>query len=202
MPRCLLLLLLAGCTPGLQGNPGDPPIPDDDDVAADDDDAVPPGTCAGVGTSTLPGVCIRIEPQDGLTSLEAAAAGISIPYTVIVEAPLDDVVPMPQDAGQCGAPGPSGLIVFERLQGGGQVYCVCDEGLCAGPDSTPRTLAAGMTEGAFEWTGRNWTGPSDTGNPVGEPFPAGIYTLTVSAAGRYRGDNFIVADTFTVTLAE
>jgi len=32
-----------------------------------------------------------------------------------------------------------------------------------------------MTDG-----GVNWTGPSDTGNPKGAPFPPGDYTLTVS----------------------
>ena len=203
MTRLLLCLLLAGCTPGLQGD-GTPTPGADDDDATDDDDAVNlDGACDFVdGTSTLPGACIRMDAQDGLTSVEAAAAGISIPYTILVEETLEDVVVLPQDAGNCGAPGPSGLIVFERLQGGGQIYCVCDEGLCAGPDATPRTVPAGATEAAFEWTGRNWTGPSDTGNALGDPFPTGIYNLTVSAAGRYQGENFVVANTFTVTLSE
>jgi hypothetical protein len=38
--------------------------------------------------------------------------------------------------------------------------------------------------------------------PLGEPFRAGIYTLSVSATGRRLGENFVVANTFVVTLAE
>jgi len=199
-PLCLLLL---GCTAGLQGDPDVVPgLDDDDDALSDDDDAVDlTGMCLDVGgTSTLPGACIRMDAQDGLTSVEAAAAGIQIPYTVIVERPIDDVVPFPQDAGNCGQPDETGLVVFERLQGGGQVYCVCDEGLCAGPDRTPRSIPAAATARNFEWTGRNWTGPSDTGMPPGEPFPPGLYTLTVSATGQVGGENFVVANTFQITL--
>jgi hypothetical protein len=197
----LLCLFLSACTPGLQGDPDIGPTDGDDDDVTDDDDAVFTGTCDGVGgTSTLAGACIRMDAQDGPTSLDAAASGIQIPYTIIIEQDIADVVPLPQDAGGCGTPGDSGLIVFERLQGGQQVYCVCDEGLCAGPDRTPRTLAAGATPTAFAWSGRNWTGPSDTGFPLGDPFPVGIYTLTVSASGQVGGENFVVANTFQVTL--
>lgn len=31
----------------------------------------------------------------------------------------------------------------------------------------------------FEWDGRNWTGPSDFGNPKGKAFPAGEFTVLV-----------------------
>jgi len=206
MTRCLLLLLLlTGCTPGLQGDPPVLPTDDDDDAVGDDDDddVDLTGACDQVGgQSTLVGACIRMDAQDGLVSLDEVAGGIQIPYTVIVEQPIEGVVPLPQDAGNCAAPGPSGLIVFERLQGGGQVYCVCDEGLCPGPDTTPRTVPSGATERIFEWTGRNWTGPSDTNFPLGDPFPAGIYTLSVSAQGRVNGENFVIGNTFTVTLSE
>ena len=220
----LLLALLVACTPQLADD--DDTAGDDDDVTADDDDATGDdddstpgddddstagddaaatgGFCADVdgSESNLPGVCIRMDAQDGLYSLDQAATGISIPYTIIVEEDVDDVVPLPQDAGQCGQPGPSGLIVFEQLTGNGQSYCICDQGLCMGPDETPRTIPAGGTVAAFEWTGRNWGGPSDTGNPLGEPFPAGIYTLRVSAVGTVDGVEFEVANTFLITLSE
>ena len=230
--RTLLVLLLLGavaCTPQLADD-DDATTGDDDDVTGDDDDATGDDDdatgddddatgddddattgddddvvedCTGVGgTSTLPGVCIRMDAQDGLTSLKQAAAGIAIPYTVIVEADVADVVPLPQDAGQCGQPGASGLILFERLTGNGQSYCLYDTGLCMGPDTTPRTIAAGSTPGSFAWEGRNWGGPSDTGNPQGDPFPAGSYTLEVSAVGTVGGANFTVSNTFTITLSE
>ena len=38
----------------------------------------------------------------------------------------------------------------------------------------------------FEWDGRQWAGPSDTGNRKGDPLPAGDYTLEVSAVGSTR----------------
>ena len=225
MVRLLLCLLLfaAACTPELADD-DDATAADDDDVTSDDDDATAddddatttdddddddddntttPDSCADVGgASTLPGVCIRFDAQDGLTSLEEAANGITIPYTVIVEADVADVVVLPQDAGGCDQPGASGLILFERLAGGGQNYCRCDTGLCMGPDEVPFTLAAGATPESFEWTGRNWSGPSDTGNPLGDPFPAGIYTLEASAIGRVGGVDFEVSNTFLITISE
>ena len=218
-----LLLLCAGCPPQLGDDDAttddddataddDDATTDDDDATTDDDDATgddddnttePADDCTGVGgTSTLAGVCIRFDAQDGLTSLEEAAAGITVPYTIIVEEDVNDVVVLPQDAGGCGQPGPSGLIVFERLSGNGQDYCLCDTGLCMAPAETPFTLAAGATPATFEWTGRNWGGPSDTGNPLGEPFPAGIYTLEASAVGRVDGVDFTVSNTFLITLSE
>ncbi len=215
-PWLALLILLVACTPQLgddddaavddddsSGDDDDSTAADDDDATGDDDDATTPGTCTGVGgSSDLAGVCIRFDAQDGLSSVEEAANGITIPYTIIVEEDVDDVVVLPQDAGLCGRAGTSGLIVFEQLTGGGQNYCRCDEGLCAGPDLTPRTIAAGATTAAFEWTGRNWYGPSDTGNPLGEPFPAGIYTLQASAIGRVDGADFTVSNTFLITLSD
>jgi len=41
-------------------------------------------------------------------------------------------------------------------------------------------LRKGTYARTFTWDGVNWTGPSDTGNPKGAPFPPGDYTLTVS----------------------
>jgi hypothetical protein len=216
-----LLLLAPACTPVLDDDDAsdddditsadDDDSGDDDDAAGDDDDATgddddsttTADSCANVGgTSNLAGVCIRFDAQDGLTSLKQAAAGISIPYTVIVEDDAVVVVPLPQDAGSCDAPGTSGLILFERLTGNGESYCICDQGLCIGPDMTPRTIAAGSTARTFDWTGRNWSGPSDTGFPLGDPFPAGIYTLEVSAVAAALNKEFTVSNTFLITLSE
>lgn len=41
-------------------------------------------------------------------------------------------------------------------------------------------LAPGRYEGTFDWPGRQWDGPSDTGNPLGDPFPAGDYAVHAS----------------------
>ena len=64
------------------------------------------------------------------------------------------------------------------------------------------TLPAGQASGEFTWTGRSWWGPSDTGNPMGAPFPPGSYTLEVSAVGTVAGEDFRVAGSFPVTLQE
>ena len=66
--------------------------------------------------------------------------------------------------------------------------------------STSGRIPAGQSAGSFAWTGTNWFGPSDTGNPLGLPFPTGAYDLEVSAIGTADGVDFEVSNTFTVTL--
>jgi hypothetical protein len=88
------------------------------------------------------------------------------------------------DSGQCGAEKAGGLFLLERLEGGLESYCICDVGRCIPPLSLPQTLAPGSYPAAFEWDGRNWSGPSDTQNPKGAPFPPGSYTLSVTSKGR------------------
>jgi len=123
-----------------------------------------------------------------------------IPYDVMVAADVAGVVPAPQDAGGCGAPGSSQLIVIERLAGGTQSYCLCDTGLCPPSNPPPVTLHAGTYASVFSWQGNNWSGPSDTSNPMGAPFPPGSYTLTVSAIGTQNGTSFAVAATLVIEI--
>src|SRR6185503_6625777 len=100
----------------------------------------------------------------------------------------------------CGTPGPSGLYTFEKLSGDGQSYCLCDGGKCAPPTNVPITLKAGTYPSSFTWDGKNWSGPSDFGNPKGPPFPAGSYTLDVSATGTSAGTAFNVFVNLPITL--
>jgi hypothetical protein len=62
----------------------------------------------------------------------------------------------------------------------------------------------GRYAGSVAWDGRNWTGPSDSSNPEGAPFPAGDYEFSVSAVGTWRVQGtdqpFEVAGTLRVTL--
>jgi hypothetical protein len=166
--------------------------------------AVDAGPCVKSSQSNLPGVSIDFVDPSCRFTLAQAAAGIQIGYDVEVAQDLSGVVPLPQDDGHCGAPGSSGLIVFEQLDGNGQRYCLCDTGLCPAPLTTAVTLQAGSYPSTFSWKGRNWTGPSDTSNPMGAPFPAGSYLLHVSAHGLWRspnGDqNFAVVATLGITL--
>lgn len=174
---------------------------DSDSTSTDSTDTdTPPDSCAGIGSSDLPGACIWFPSPGDTWSLAEAAAGIAIPYHVIVEADVPDVMPQPQDAG-CGQPDASGLIVFAILQGGDQQYCLCDVGICPAPTDV-FTIPAGDSAFEFEWNGVNWNGPSDTNNPYGPPFPAGEYTLEISAIGTVGGAPFEVRNTFAVTLTE
>lgn len=144
---------------------------------------------------------IRIQPTEPVRcvfSLAEAAAGISIGYEVVIDADVPDVVAQAQTT--CTGPGPSGLAVFEQISGNGQSYCICDSGLCPPPPDTPKTLKAGTYPGSFEWDGKNWSGPSDTGNPKGPPFPAGSYELLLSAKGTQGTTPFDVQSTLVVTL--
>lgn len=159
------------------------------------------GACSVTSSSSLPGVSIVFRaPVTCTFTLAQTQAGIMIPYDVVVAADVANVVSAPQDAGGCGAPGQSGLILFEQLGGGGQSYCVCDTGLCAPGSRPPVTVHAGTYGGSFSWTGRNWGGPSDTGNPMGAVFPAGSYALTVSARGIQGAASFAVTTTLTIQL--
>lgn len=152
------------------------------DLARGEGDAAQAG-CRPMSSSDLAGVALRLAATRCTFTLAEARAGIELRYDVVIEGNVTGVIAAPQDGGSCGRPGASGLIVFERLSGGGQSYCVCDEGRCVPPPQVPVTLAPGTFPASFRWDGLNWSGPSDTGNPKGAPFPVGTYTLEVSAVG-------------------
>lgn len=77
--------------------------------------------CYGGGLQVLG---ISILPSEGsrcVFTLAEVAQGVSIGYQVVIEADVPDVVTESQTG--CGAPGPSGLDVFEQISGSGQSYC-------------------------------------------------------------------------------
>jgi hypothetical protein len=72
--------------------------------------------------------------------------------------------------------------------GGGDVrYCLCDTGCCAPQPAKTITLDRGTKSATIEWPGRQWDGPSDTGAPLGAPFPAGSYSVAVTFSGAKEG---------------
>lgn len=193
----LLLMAPAGCArDGLAVDAGGadlasiPDLSGAGDLTAAPRDLIVAGTdaglapCAPVYSSDLAGVSLRLGATRCTFTLAEALAGISLPYDVVIATPVMGVIALPQDGGSCGRPGPSGLILFERLSGGGQSYCLCDEGRCLPPSETAMMLPSGTFAASFQWDGRSWSGPSDTGNPKGAPFPVGTYTLDVSAVGK------------------
>ena len=130
----------------------------------------------------MPGVSIEpISPQCVFT-LKEVAAGIHIPYNLVVASALSNLVPEVQDIGYCDQPDESGLILFEKLTGSGQNFCLCDTGGCMQDDRLV-SLVPGIYAHSFDWIGKNWRGPSDTGDSQGAPFPTGTYSLDLSAKG-------------------
>ncbi|MGE0549767.1 MAG: hypothetical protein AB7O24_19485 [Kofleriaceae bacterium] len=154
--------------------------------------------------SWLPGVRIEVHPEKWIYTLDEVAAGISIPYRVVVDQPINDVVSWSLDAGNCIEPGPSGLRLAERIIGSDQQFCPrCDTGLCGAGFPEPVDLVAGIYDATpLEWTGRNWEGPSDFGNPMGSPFPAGSYNLKIAASGTVNGQDFDVVASCPIELTQ
>ena len=160
--------------------------------------------CRSVTESSLDGVKIRFRMQRCAWTRVELRQGIVLEYQIAVDsanAP-DAVQPWPQDAGGCGRPGPSGLILFHRISNDrGDRYCLCDEGMCAPLSSASGKLVDGVHNGSFEWHGRNWMGPSDVGFDKGDPFTTGPSKVMVSAKGTtLNGERFEVSAEMTITV--
>lgn len=148
--------------------------------------AVPPprdgGSCGWGASSNLPGVQLAFPEQPCSYTAAEVAAGIQIAYDEVITAVVGNLIPAPGDDGGCARPDDAGLIVGYRIAGAGQNYCLCDTGLCE-PQSLVTTSVVGTHARLIPWDGRNWNGPSDTGNREGAAFPPGTYTITLSANG-------------------
>jgi hypothetical protein len=160
--------------PGFDGTPDDP-------FACGDP---PLFICDATSSSTLPGVRFDVSENPCVITLEQATGGVSFNYRTEIDADLPGVSSIAWANG-CDPQDASGLSVLERIQGGDQAYCLCDVGRCM-PRTYEVDLFQGTHESTFAWHGRNWSGPSDTGLPEGDPFPAGTYEFTVEAKGTYR----------------
>jgi hypothetical protein len=159
-----------------------------EDAGAADAEAT---VCAATAVSTLEGVAIAITSTDCEFTLAEAAAGIDFEYRVTIgeDAP-DEVITRTPAGVTCTRPVEEiGLILFEDVSGGGQRYCECDNGFCP-PVEVPSAPVVGTQTRTLRWTGRNWHGPSDTGMPLGAPFPAGEYVFAVSSEGESGGSEF------------
>lgn len=129
---------------------------------------------------------VKIEfPKDGYTfTLAEAAKGVKLEYKVIVARDHPRVIALKNPPSYREPAGPSGLHPREQISGNGQVYVLSDFGLGIAPKETVQAIKKGEYTHSFDWDGRNWTGPSDFGNPRGKPFPAGTYEVTVTLRGK------------------
>jgi hypothetical protein len=145
------------------------------------------GNCLVGGTFDPPIAAVTFDGAPCSYSMAEIAAGIQIPWHEEVDQTISGLHPTQTDAGRCMQPDDAGLIVTYQISGGGQQYCLCDQGLCA-PQSFTTTALAGNYYHAIAWDGRNWFGPSDTGNPEGAPFPPGTYTIVLTTTGTFDSD--------------
>ncbi|WP_438040578.1 hypothetical protein [Sorangium sp. So ce128] len=68
-----------------------------------------------------------------------------------------------------------------------QLYCLCDVGCCAPDEAVTVQVDATTVTQTIRWSGRQWTGPSDTSNPEGAFFRAGSYDVEVTFDGQEQG---------------
>jgi hypothetical protein len=129
-------------------------------------------------------IVITFPKKEYTFTLAEVAKGVKFPYRAEVRQDVPGMIPNPQNTGGNKPNDPSGLQPFPVVSGNGQRYCLQDVGLGPPPSQTPRTIKKGKYDYSFSWDGRNWTGPSDFGNPKGKPFPPGTYQFMVSALGR------------------
>lgn len=119
-------------------------------------------------------------------TLAEVAKGVELCYVVQSSKPLTGMVPMPQDIGGASRPGPTGMYPFFEIKGKGQSYAFRDVGIAPRIARMPKTIKPFNVMQKVKWEGRNWGGPSDTGQPKGKPFPAGTYEFTVSVVGKVK----------------
>lgn len=159
---------------------------------------------------------IEFEKAEYTFTLEEAARGVELRYAVIVEDDLEDIQAICQDDGRAGHPNDYGLIVFpsitgypsaEELKTQWQYFGSRDIGYGAG-DPDPGDVKKGRHPEKLKWSGLNWRGPSDTGQPLGDPFPPGDYSFVVSikCSKKIGNDNsrflFEVTNHVTIHLVE
>jgi hypothetical protein len=146
----------------------------------------PQGTCSFTASPLLPGVRIDLVEEPPLSfERQALAAGVFIEYRLTIARPIEAVVAETI----CGSPPRSGLFVLEIIDGHGQRYAMEDLGDCL-ENTEARALKAGSYTHRIKWTGRNWSGPSCTSEPMGRPFPPGAYQLRLQARGTVAGQRF------------
>jgi hypothetical protein len=140
---------------------------------------------------TIPGVSLSIKADRCVYHVGEAA---EFTYEVKTDA---SVPPIESEAsvgcGDCSPPSEDPLSFMSYSIGGvsqsGQMqhYCLCDIGCCAPNEATTTQLPATTASAKIQWSGKNWSGPSDTGSPQGEFFPPGKYDVEVSFSGNMQG---------------
>jgi hypothetical protein len=142
-------------------------------------------------TGAIPGVKISIH---GDKCVLAVGEGATFTYTVTTDATVPPI--MIQATGGCGSCRSYGddplaftgwVISGTADNGQQQQYCLCDTGCCAPDVAQTVTLTPATRTAEIVWSGRNWYGPSDTGNKEAGYFPVGHYFVNVGFSGGAGG---------------
>jgi len=153
---------------------------------------LPDGPCAVEGvTGTLPGVTLAVRSSSCVYKR-------GTPATFTYEVTTTGVPPitLPQNTGGCSDCGvyTTDPLSFTSYSIGGtsaggehQQYCLCDVGCCFGTNGQQVQVEATTKTYSIDWTGHEWDGPSDTGNPQGDAFLPGRYDVFVTFKGFDQG---------------
>ncbi|WP_437326226.1 hypothetical protein [Sorangium sp. So ce381] len=142
---------------------------------------------------TIPGVKISIESSRCAYQQGEPAEFI---YTITTDSSVPPIdVAASTGCGRCVEPtsDPLSLVSYKisGLSGGAdpqpQLYCLCDVGCCAPDEAVTVQVDATSATQTIRWSGRQWTGPSDTSNPEGAPFAPGSYDVEVTFDGKEQG---------------
>ncbi|WP_437278297.1 hypothetical protein WME90_44940 [Sorangium sp. So ce375] len=142
---------------------------------------------------TIPGVKISIESSRCAYHEGEPAEFI---YTVTTDAKVPPIdVAASTGCGRCVEPSADPLsFVSYKISGltwaadpQPQLYCLCDVGCCAPDEAVTVQVDATTATQTIRWSGRQWTGPSDTSNPEGAFFAPGSYDVEVTFDGKEQG---------------
>ncbi len=200
----ILVFLAAVCTLAACGNSsGATPATGDDSTGGDSQisgtDAVsdvvsgtdaladvPSTGCTPTYTGAIPGATLDLSNTPCTFSISAAKGVFNLPYIVKISG--SETLSMDGLWGGCQVAATNvhgGIATAESIgDGASQKWCMCDVGLCAPTTSPFVATTVGAYPVAFSWDGKNWNGPSDTGNQPGAAFAPGMYTFTVSLTGK------------------
>ncbi|WP_437967239.1 hypothetical protein WMF04_48125 [Sorangium sp. So ce260] len=192
MIRALAAALLAGA--GLMGCSGGDGGGDGGGGTVGSGSGVPPGAepCAVRDVEgTIPGVKLSIASSRCIYRVGEPAEFV---YEVTTDSSVPPIEIAASDGcGRCVKPSGDPLsfvryrISGESTAGDPQSYCLCDVGCCAPDEATTVQVDATTATQTIRWSGRQWSGPSDTGNPEDDFFAPGTYDVDVTFDGEAQG---------------
>lgn len=153
---------------------------------------LPDGPCGVEGiTGTLPGVTLAIHSASCVYK-RGKPATFTVDVTTSGVPPI--TIPSSAGCGDCQGYSTDPLtftsynIYGKAPDGDEQRYCLCDVGCCP-PDIEHQVQVEATTKTfTIDWSGREWGGPSDTGNEMGDFFLPGRYSVYVTFRGFDAGN--------------